>query len=260
MKTKRTTAFLFAVIGVFLVCFSGCNTKPKAETIPPCDIPMQTVTQSSKGELITLEYVLPQGWEFVSKGYFSTLNFEPETYDNIPATAEEDEELLPYVLIIDSYKYPGMSLASVKEESEQDTEQIYKDLFSGITDGYKEKLENDIKYINEVTFYKHNYEKNGDLAILQDFIPQEQYIKDYSVQYYNGTNGKIAVVKYTYEYNSILYQAVDCIRDDITYVVRGGFDNSLSLSSGDIALWVADSLKVTENFTIKDGSIEKIAQ
>lgn len=241
------------VVGTFSFLFSGCGTNPKAEEIPLCDIPMQMVSQNSKSDLVTLEYLLPNSWTSIPNEYFSTLNFEPEIYDKI--TTETDGDILPYALIIDNYEYPGASMRLIAEEAQQ----VYQDLFIGNAEPYEEKLEADMQYLNEFIFYKHNYEQDSDSARNNKFIPKEKYITEYSVQYYNGTNGKIAVVKYTYDYNGITYHAVDCIRDDISYVVRGAYNDTLAISSGDIALWVADSLKVTENFCIQNGTIEKIS-
>lgn len=253
MRAKKIVSLFMVVAGVFSLFLSGCTAKQKIEEIPPCDIPMQTVRQNSKSDLVTFEYLLPNTWTSIPNQYFSTLNFDPEIYDTI--TTETDEDTLPYALIIDNYEHPGSSMSFVTEE----TQQVYKDLFTGNTKSYKEKLEKDMQYINEFIFYKHNYEQVSNSSSSHDFIPKAQYITDYSVHYYNGTNGKIAIVKYTYDYNGNLYHTVDCIREDISYIVRGAYNDNLLISPGDIALWVADSLKVTENFRIQDGIIEKIS-
>ncbi len=45
MRVKKSVSLFMVVVGVFLL-FSGCSVKPKTENIPPCDIPMQTVTKT----------------------------------------------------------------------------------------------------------------------------------------------------------------------------------------------------------------------
>ena len=70
----------------------------------------------------------------------------------------------------------------------------------------------------------------------------------YEYAYYNGTKGKIVEVKGTYTWNDTTYTIVEYYREDIPCVVFGSFGDSKGLSSGDIALWVADSLEVEEHF------------
>ncbi len=48
MKAKKSLSLLLVAISIFTLCFSGCGTETKTESIPQCDIPMQTVTQSTK--------------------------------------------------------------------------------------------------------------------------------------------------------------------------------------------------------------------
>ena len=51
---------------------------------------------------------------------------------------------------------------------------------------------------------------------------------------------------------------IQCFRSDIpNYIVQGGINSELAVSSGEIVLWVMDSLEVTEHFTEKDGTIQK---
>lgn len=70
----------------------------------------------------------------------------------------------------------------------------------------------------------------------------------YEYAYYSGTKGKIVEVKGTYTWNDTTYAIVEYYREDIPCVVFGSFGDSKGLSSGDIALWVADSLEVEEHF------------
>lgn len=50
---------------------------------------------------------------------------------------------------------------------------------------------------------------------------------------------------------------IDCIREDIPYMVSGCFDSNLEISSGDVALWTANSLEADENFVAEDGWAKK---
>ena len=68
---------------------------------------------------------------------------------------------------------------------------------------------------------------------------------------------KNAEVQYFYTYGGKKNHIIQCYLEDIPYLVTGAFDDSVDLSSGKIALWVADSLKVTEHFTVKDNKIQK---
>lgn len=50
---------------------------------------------------------------------------------------------------------------------------------------------------------------------------------------------------------------IDCIREDIPYMVSGCFDSNLEISSGDVALWTANSLEADENFVAEDSWAKK---
>ena len=53
------------------------------------------------------------------------------------------------------------------------------------------------------------------------------------------------------------YLMIDCIREDIPYMVSGCFDSNLEISSGGVALWTATSLEADENFVAEDGWAKK---
>ena len=96
-----------------------------------------------------------------------------------------------------------------------------------------------------------------DLLNPDSSASDEEYLFDYECKYYSGKHGKIAAIKYSYNYGGKPRRFIECHREDIPYMVSGAFDDSLELSSGDIVLWVADSLKASEHFTIQDGTIKK---
>lgn len=51
---------------------------------------------------------------------------------------------------------------------------------------------------------------------------------------------------------------IDCIREDIPYMVSGCFDSNLEISSGYVALWTATSLEADEIFVAEDSGQRKI--
>lgn len=53
------------------------------------------------------------------------------------------------------------------------------------------------------------------------------------------------------------YLMIDCIREDIPYMVSDCFDSNLKISSGDVALWTANSLEADENFVAEDSWAKK---
>ena len=81
-------------------------------------------------------------------------------------------------------------------------------------------------------------------------------MSEYSVEYYAADGFNIAVVKYSYDLEGIIYKCIDCIRDDMPYFVRGGFDDTLSVSSGDYALLVVSTMTVEEDYELTDGWIK----
>ena len=52
------------------------------------------------------------------------------------------------------------------------------------------------------------------------------------------------------------YKAINCYRDD-DYSVCGVFDDDAELSSGDLALWVADNMEITKHYKIEDNMIKQ---
>ena len=50
---------------------------------------------------------------------------------------------------------------------------------------------------------------------------------------------------------------IDCIREDIQYMVLDCFDSDLEISSGDVTLWTANALEADENFVAEDGWARK---
>lgn len=88
-------------------------------------------------------------------------------------------------------------------------------------------------------------------------VNRVQYISEYDCQIHSGNTGKIAAVKYTVDIQGEKHLMIDCIREDIPYMVSGCFDSNLEISSGDVALWTANSLEADENFIAEDSWAKK---
>jgi len=121
---------------------------------------------------------------------------------------------------------------------------MYKDLFAGKPNAYEEHM-------------KQSFANAASMLSSDSSNKVNPPTVDFNYQHYDGTHGKITEVQYSYTYEGKKRHIIQCYREDIPYLVTGAFDDSVDLSSGKIALWVADSLKVTEHFTIKDNKIQK---
>lgn len=169
-----------------------------------------------------------------------------------------EEEQLSVLIEIDNYHYPKAEGNASEEEK-----QMYTDLFKGETSSYE-------KYINWIYMPRDFSSEQPtsffdflDLLESNDFEDSQsaenptQTVTDFQYEHYKGAHGNIIQVQFSYEYNDKTINMIKCFREDIPYVVTGAFDDSLELSSGDIALWVASSLKVTEHFIIKGTEMQK---
>ena len=189
-----------------LLClsFAGCSKK----TLGDSPVPLETVTQNSRNDLITFEFSLPSGWITDSQDYYAV------AAGNIKEYVGEDDPSLR--LVISNYRHTGWLF------SEEDEKRI-DDLFQGKTEAYEQ-------HINSLQEFTHMKAEN------------------FQYQYYRGTDGTIAEVQYSYTYQNKTFHEILCYREDIPYVITGASKDSNELSSGDIVPWVADSLKVTEHF------------
>lgn len=261
MKIKKIFAVTMSI--VLLMSVVGC-TKNQASSIPKSTIPMKTVTQKSKNDYVSFEFELPKTWETFTNNYLCAGGFDKV---NLKEDVETEEETLPYTLTIENYHYSQGTWMELPEEAKQ----AYKDLFAGNSEPYKKYLNLYVEYI----IYKDSYSgagspwesPSGILDYFDLFQPTEnvskesasnkKYIKDFKYKRYDGKYGKITEVQYSYDMNRKTHQAINCIREDIPYMTSGVFDSTLDVSSGDIALWVADSLKVTEHFEQKNNNTER---
>lgn len=259
MRAKRIVSLFMVVTGVFSLFFSGCTAKQKTEEIPPCDIPMQMVTKTFLADDSTqLTFKIPLAWKAESCQDYYIRAYEGDT---LPSSPNENRfsESFPYAVEITNYNYSDGSQAS---ELSDKIKTVYKELING-------KPENFQKYLSEsigstmlfLEFQKQQDEANQDpprsVMDIWSMLADEpvtdnadsdtvNYLTEFSCTYVNGDFDTIAVVKYAFEYEGRVYKGIYCVLKNSPYMVWGCFDDSLELSSGDIALQVANSL-VVEN-------------
>lgn len=257
MKVKRTVSLFIVVISLFTLCFSGCGTEIKNESIPQCDIPMQMVTQSTKTGYVDFVFQLPKDWQTEALPNFSVRAYQSESNEiNFTNFAAKRA----YTITIDNYYKPDYFVLKF----DSNLKQLYADLFSGNTDIYRNHLNEHVAFANECLEADKTYQMQEANTTEQSDLSQEavsnsdeNYITDFDCRFLQGDNSKIAVVTFTYMYDNEFYHAINCIREDIPYMVSGDFNDMLEVSAGDIALAVANSLQVTEHFTLdENGQIQ----
>lgn len=247
MKKKAIAIMLAGVF--FLLGLTGCG-KAKAEKMPECDISMQTVTQSSQIGYVDCTFSLPPTWTTASLRNFGVTAHHPvwETVE-----FENEAQLRAYTLTVDNYYRPDYSVLKF----DNNLQQIYGDLFAGKTESYQNHLNEHTAFANECLEAEKLYDSQGETGTGQNAPSRqsasgetERYIQDFNCRFVQGDNGRIAVVTFRYLYDGVFYSAINCIREDIPYMVSGDFNDTLEVSSGDIALHVANSLQVVEHFSI----------
>ena len=243
MKPKRVLSIVLCL--VLMVCTAGCGDKKEAD-VPQPDMAMKTVTQNSQEDFVTFEFQIPEDWVSGSTSQFSAVA--------CPQSAVEKEldtmEQLPYVVNIVNYSI----------QTNPEIEQLYRDLFEGNAEPYRNSINQppptmDIGSGNSFLGYLNALTPESNENIQPPY--GDDYITDFQYKLYQGKNGKIAEVQYRFKMEDKEYHTIECYRENPAYKVSGTFDDSVELSSGDLALWVANSLKVEEHFTLKDGQIEK---
>lgn len=229
---KKKQLLVTSIVFTLFVLLVGCQSNKKAVGNPP--VTMKTVTQNSKQDLATFEFQVPEGWASNPKYDLSVIAYPKEAVNK---KFEAEEDFLPYTVSIGNYYYSAIAI------SEKD-KQMYKDLFAGKTSAYEEHMRQ--SFANAASILNSNSSGQANVPSV-----------DFKYEHYEGTYGKITEVQYSYVYDGKKTHIVQCFREDIPYLVTGALDDSVELSSGKIALWVANSLKVTEHFTIENGTIQK---
>lgn len=257
MRAKKIVSLFMVVAGVLSLFLSGCTAKQKTEEIPPCDIPMQTIEQQSLNHYANFKFSVPEGWLSEETGKLSIASASSE----IRQVNVDNPEA--WTLYIKNYQYSNWG-----QEYSEEYIKAYHNLFRGETALYKTTLNTAVSRILQSS--DSTLSSDSDLLDIFNFIASayeesnstpasegSQYITALNCQLYSGKNGKIAVVKYTISVEEHNYFMIDCIREDIPYLISGCFDDTLEISSGDIALWTANSLEVDENFIVKENKIQK---
>lgn len=223
MKHKLIAAFL--VGATLMLPFSGCQTNSLSEPT----VKMKTVTQNDDGDNATFEFEIPEDWV---AGTYSTLSLGtmPEAmYGNKDLTTAD---VCSYIVFIDEYYYMDYGIYTTEEK-----QQLYKDLFAGKTETYEE-------YIKTKATIRGVF---GSLKLIKgDF-----QATNFEYKHHQGKDGKILEVRYSWVCENETVQTVRYYREDIPYVVTGAFSDSVELPSGEVAPWVVNSLKVTENYKNK---------
>lgn len=216
---KKFMSTFFAVL--IILSFSSCQHDKNS--IGKSPVPMDNITQNSKNGYISFSFDIPKGWISSETGTFSIMATDKSNLDK-----EIENPILYNSSIINIGNYYYNSIKPSEEEVK-----AYDSLLKGNSDSYKEIIINSLK------------ESNLTLS-------------EYQCMYYDGKNGKIAQVQFSYIVGDNTVTEIRCFRDDIPhYMVAGMINDNLELSSGEIALWVMDSLKISEHFSEHDGVIQK---
>lgn len=242
MKIK---ALLSVITGIVLLTGApGCTGKKTSDIQKP-DIPMQTVTQNSQLDYITFEFEIPKDWFTEYEAPFA-----------IVASSEEISRFFDGIYI-SNYHIVAEGMVVSKE-----TQKMYRDLLAGKTDAYRD-------YLRESANRDYHEMLREALGPFAFFLPssendetsqlpsEENDVADFRCRQYQGKNGNITEVQYSFDLDGETIHAIECYREDIPYVVSATLDDKLEISLGEIALWLVDSLQVTEHFKIKGDIAEK---
>lgn len=250
--TITILALIFSLVG----CQNNGIKKPDVET--------KAITHNSSGDYITFSFDIPSNWKIVAKDTTSLSCFLPD--------AEElytGDKVSPYMLSIENYIIP--SLIPISDEYKQ----AYEDLFKGNYDGIKRVISDDIEYINlgkvmenypnvefdtPESFMDYLYLLVDGISTPDMELPDKweeiEWATDFTFKEYNGKNGKFIAIEYSYFIVDKKYKGIICYRDD-DISVSGAFDDNRDVSSGDLVLWVADNMEVTEHYRIENNELKQ---
>ena len=271
---KKLLSFIFAICIMASVC--GCQN---INTISKPNIEMKTTTQNSQSDLVTFTLDTPDNWEVFPLNGNSLICQKPSSsqYNLNSNFITPNYFTSPNFLIITNYSEPG--IMPITEEYAQ----AYKDMLNGKYDSLEKIISENIMYMNETKLLENFPDKNFDSS---DFDSPESIIKffdiltetpsmpdytypetwnknewasDFKYTIYNGNKSKIIAVEYSYfnidDINK-KYKAITCYRDD-NYSVSGAFDDTVEVSSGDIALWIANTLNIDVQYKLEDRVVRR---
>lgn len=222
MTLKKIIAVI--LISVAMIT-SGCSQNLFNKISKP-SISIKSMTQVSDNYYVTATCELPDEWKFQPKDFFTLISYDKYMEEN---KIDELEDTVSHILTIKNYSRMG----GTGNKETEDVLQCYEDLFSGKPDKYKLLLNYHI--------FNTYHSNNADASF------QKNYLKKFKSKLYEGANGKILELQYSFEARGKIYHRIDCIRKDIPYIISGGFNEDLAVSSGDIALWAASTLEVIED-------------
>lgn len=235
-KWKKSVSLLLVVL---LLTFTACQSLPPEEDtsdlLPVGESPvaMKTVTQDSQDGYVTYTFEIPEDWVTSAEGAFAVSGADQSNPD-----LERPEDILIYSHAVQIVNYYHDGLTPSQEE-----QKAYQSLFAGDPQPYREMLETMFAMDNEIS---------------QEYLGVTLQMTDFSCSYYQGRNGTLILVRDTVAYGTVSSTEVRCFREDIPQYMVVGMDNDqLELSSGEIALYVMDSLQVEEHFTVDNGIIHK---
>ena len=275
MRKKRISIFL--CLSLFLSFLWGCSQNTVTETdstagLKPIGEPpvsMKEVTQENYDGTITFRLKVPKDWMCMPNTDGGVNAISEESYEKLLNEAEQNQENGDTLKNYSSLTYEwekeaaaildNLDLSAICTwlgKSEEVNGKVDQ-LFQGNTDVFEEsriefliqyqKLQNKLEDMDPDS----QWNPSDIVDSIPEVTPEEKAAfpkPTYEYAYYSGTKGKIVEVKGTYTWNDTTYAIVEYYREDIPCVVFGSFGDSKGLSSGDIALWVADSLEVEEHF------------
>lgn len=255
MKIRVFSLLLAIIISVtFASCMENGIEKP--------DIATKTVTQNSESDYVTFTLDVPESWSVYPLYETSLVCLADESDNDVFGSPNKVE--------IKNCIYPRFPFI------DENAQKAHKDLFNGDRSGIEKLINNDIEYINASIVVSQSPEKYnlfdspdgvlGYFDILADgtstadtLMPQgwedKVWASDFVYNEYNGKYGKIIAVEYNYIIEDKTYKGINCYRDDY-YSVCGVYSDNDELSSGDIALWIADNMQVKEHFKFEDNQLK----
>lgn len=225
MYTNQFWTLLLSLTVVLSISLSSCDTVPM---VGECDFSTKKVIQDSRNGFVTFAFEIPEEWiSSEDEGYRSVKVFSENMADSVNKSNAYD-----LILGISCYRESTGDLSFAERMN------AIEELLNGNGQPYEE-------------FTKKN----------TGTMDNEITADDFEFQLFKGQYGKIAAVKYTVtypnKYNLAPQRMIRCYRKDIPYMFTGVFHEDDTLSSGDVALWVTNTLTVTEHFTMKDGKMIK---
>ncbi len=247
MKNRCVSHILQAATALLIAAY-GCSCSPRnAETAaspkelgePP--VSMKETAQTSYDGSVSFQMQIPEDWAAGADDSGRILIY-PE---GLPETETEEK-----ILALCPYTFSGVT-AGEKDKA------AFQALFSGNMEPYEETIKKTFAQQIAMEEKLKELENGGsfldylELMSPDPSIPYEEYdIPELKFQYteYSGQKGRLIQAAYTYTEKGREITRTECFREDLPYLISTEKHETGGLSSEDIALWVADSLKVEEHF------------